>query len=71
MRPTSNVLKKIKSDFMNRNRISKDIQVDVEAAKVLCEHLCLYSSPGKLSGYVQDISQNPFGFLLMSDIQVS
>ena len=55
---------------MNRDRLSKDIFVDVEAAKVLCEHLCLFSSPGKLSGFVQEINQNPFGFLLMSDIQV-
>ena len=55
---------------MNRDRVSKDIQVDAEAAKVLCENLCLYADTGKLIGYVQEINQNPFGLLLISDIQV-
>ncbi len=71
IRPTdTNVLKKIKSDFMNRNRISTDIFSDAEASKILCEKLCLEPSSNGLVGFVQEINQNPFGLLLLSEIQV-
>ena len=67
---SSNVLKQIKYEFVHRNRISKDIFVDSNAAKVLSEYLCLELENKDVNGYVQQINQNPFGMLLFSEIQV-
>ena len=71
LRPTVSVLKTLKSNFKNRARISKDLYYDAEASKELCQRLCLFSLPGNLVGYVQEISQNPFGLLFMAHIQVN
>jgi hypothetical protein len=68
--PSYNVLKNIKSAFKHQDRISLNVFVDAEAAKALCEQLCLFSETGNLNGYVQIINQNPFGLLLMSHIHV-
>ena len=70
MRPSYDVLKKLKSNLKYQDRISRDIDIDANASKRLCESLCLHSPPGKLVGYVQEINSNPFGLLLMSHIQV-
>ena len=68
--PSNAVLKTIKSEFKYNARISKDLYFDAEASKVLCQKLCLFSHETQLKGYVQEIGQNPFGLLLMSNIQV-
>ena len=42
--------------------------IDIEAAKILCHVV----NPKKIfKGYISDISLNPFGFLLSSEIQVN
>lgn len=63
-----NVLKKIKSEYHLRNRLFFDIFSDVQATKSLCERICVSSNI--VRGYVQDIHQDPFGFLMISEIQV-
>ncbi len=71
-KPTKkNILKHIRYEFRARNRVSRDLIVDAQAAKVLCEHLCLYPhKDGELRGFIQEIRIDPFGMLLISDIQV-
>ena len=55
-----------------RDKISRDILIDSQASKVLCEKLCLHPvKEGELKGYVQQIYQDPFGLMLISMIQVS
>ena len=60
----------MKSEFNNRNRLSSDIFVDANCAKIMTDKLCL-PSDSKMAGYIQEITMNPFGFLTMSDIQVN
>jgi hypothetical protein len=71
-KPTKeNVLKHIRYEFRARERISRDILIDAQAAKSVCEKLCLHpSKEGTLNGFVQQIFQDPFGMMLMSEIQV-
>jgi hypothetical protein len=70
-KPTNlNTLKMIKSQYVNRNRISTNIMIDTEACKVFSDIHCLISDVDSLKGYIQEINQNPFGLVLISDIQV-
>ena len=58
----------IRSEFINQSKISKDIYVDTEATKHLFDKLSRHT---KYPGFLQEINQNPFGILLISEIQVS
>lgn len=62
-----NTARMIKSQYSNRYRLSTDIFVDAEATKHMFQLLYKTSN---YSGYIQYIAQNPFGILLMSEIQV-
>lgn len=62
-------LSKIRSEYLNRNRISTDHLVDAEAAKTVSDKLCQFYCKN-ISGFIQEISLNPFGALFLSDIQV-
>ncbi|RNA20750.1 hypothetical protein BpHYR1_022975, partial [Brachionus plicatilis] len=50
-------------------RLSQDMKFDLRASKILCENLGT-SSNSDLKGYVHNICLDPFGFLLMSEIQI-
>ena len=65
----SKTLSKIKSEFVNRDKISNDVFKDAEAAKYIMDGLCLVGD-SKFYGYIQEISLSPFGFILTSYIQV-
>jgi hypothetical protein len=61
----------IKYEHEHRNRIATDVFVDADAAKRLCNKLCfVYDQNSILKGYIQEISHDPFGVLLISEIQV-
>lgn len=51
------VLKKIKKEYRCENKLSSNIFYNSEAAKLMCNQFCLN---GKISGYIQEISKNPF-----------
>ena len=55
---------------MLKSRISSDIFLDAEASKILTDAVCFHSQ-SKLTGYIQEISLNPFGVLFLSDLNVS
>jgi len=61
---SDNVLKQIKYEEKHINRYSSDIHRDIEAVKLATDELC-----GRF-GYVQEISQNPFGYLTICELQV-
>ena len=67
----SNLLKQIKFEFKHQELISLNLFVDTEASKKLTIHLIPSPITSCLKGYVQDISMNPYGFILFSYIQVS
>ena len=62
-------MQKIKNELDNRFRLSRDMIFDLRATNVLCENLGL-STNSEFKGYVHNICLDPYGFLLMSDIQV-
>ena len=59
-----NILKTIKFEASHKLRYSNKITDDIEASKVITDELC-----GKF-GYFQTINLNPFGFLLLCELQV-
>jgi hypothetical protein len=65
------ILKQIKYNFVHRERISSFLFGDIRGAKQSCEILCLPpDSDDGIKGYFQEIKLSPFGFILISDIQV-
>lgn len=70
-KPTKrDVLKTIKTEITREDRISNDLMSDIKAAKKLCSKLCLTFEECDLVGYIQKTISDPFGFLLISDLQV-
>jgi hypothetical protein len=63
-------LSMIKSEYKNQNKFSNDIFIDAEAARVLCDQMCL-NVGNNLKGYIREIGLFPFQFILISDIQVN
>jgi hypothetical protein len=72
-KPTKpNILNQIRYEFNHKDRISRDILNDAEASKVMCERLCIHpSKEGEIQGFIQKISQQSFGMILLSTIQVN
>ena len=66
------MLRQIKYEYKHKDKILSDIFRDTEATKNLCDFLCIKLNDfDSLNGFVQEHSYNPFGFLLMSQIQVN
>lgn len=68
-----NVLSQIKYEYNNQNSIfpkSYPIILDVDAAKTVFDYCYLTERLDGLRGFIQNIFYNPFGFLLISEIQV-
>lgn len=64
------VFRVMKSNYIHKDRISTDIYVDSESAKLMWDSRCLYEDDKSIRGFVQEIIQNPFGCVMLSDIQV-
>lgn len=62
-------LSKMKSEIRNQFKISHDISIDAEAAKIVSDAYW-YTNELSIKGFIHELSANPFGFLLISDIQV-
>jgi hypothetical protein len=59
----------MKHEYIHRYRLSSNWIEDLIISKLFCDYLCL-PNQGPLIGYMRSIRQDPFGFLLISDIQV-
>ena len=66
--PSENVLRVVKSQVINKFKLSNDLYSDCAASKIIFERL---AHATKYRGYMQETMQDPFGFLLLSEIQVS
>ncbi|CAF0888839.1 unnamed protein product [Brachionus calyciflorus] len=64
-----NTLYKIKNEFDHRFRISRDLIFDLKAIKLGCQFLGLSTNPN-FSGFIHSLGIDPYGFLLMSDMQI-
>ena len=64
------VLKTIKNEKMHENRFSNDLICDIKASKILCDSFCITFEETDMLGFIQKTILNPFGFLLLSYIQV-
>ena len=71
-RPISrNTLKQIKFEANHVDRISNDINIDTIASKRLYSYMCeQLTGNDHIKGFVHHHSTDPFGFLLMCQIQV-
>lgn len=69
-RKTNQVYRKIASEFRHRNQLASEIRIDAESAKKVFESRISKKDKNKISGFVHQISSNPFGVILMSEIQV-
>ena len=57
---------------MHKNRISSSIHDDANGTKILYDNLLKRKfSKSHIDGYMQELAQNPFGYLLISDIKVN
>ena len=71
MKQVANRLNQKKYTHKHRDRLDDSLIFDVKACKALGEfYMPKILSSDKLSGYVQSISLDPFGFLLISQQQV-
>ena len=64
------VLAKIKYEEIHKDRLSTKLVDDAEAAKTVFDMFCLKTYNEGIDGYIRNISVNPFGILLLCDLQV-
>jgi hypothetical protein len=66
----NSVLKQIKYESRHDNRFSTKLLNDVIATKLLTDNCYLHCAGECNLGYLSELSIDPFGFLIMSCIQV-
>ena len=59
----------MRSEYLHKDRITRDIFQDAMSAQTIFESTCLKLT-GSVKGYLQSIALSPFGFLLLCEIQV-
>jgi hypothetical protein len=64
----SHVLRNLKSSFINRFRNTNDALIDIIASKSILQKI---AGNKIINGYVQKVDAYPFGFFLVTDIQVT
>ena len=73
MSTKSSFLKVVKYQAVHSERMATMIEADTRLAKKALENLCLPPIEQRkyaLIGFIQEISYDPFGVLMFSDIQV-
>lgn len=72
-RPTNlGTLRKAKSECIDNEILGYNLLADISATKTATDSLInFYLQTGYLKGFIQEIHLNPFGILLVSDIQVN
>lgn len=61
-------MKTLKSGLKNEFRVSNDYSIDSRAGLWLCKKICIPTK--NMDGFIQEISEYPFGLMLMNEIQV-
>lgn len=60
----------MRSQFRHRYQLSNELRIDSDAAKLFFDSLLPKNNNNSIKGFIQEINSNPFGFLLMTEIQV-
>jgi hypothetical protein len=63
-------LSKIKEEFLNQNKLSKEILIDAKLTKQVFDFMYHKIDYTNIEGYIHELTLDPFGFLLISDLQV-
>ena len=70
--PETHILYNIKSQAKYKERISADVLTDSKATKeVFYQFSELYHKSAYLKGYIQQIHADPFGLVLLCEMQVN
>ena len=60
----------MKYEYVHRFRKSNDVFDDALITKRIFDSTCIYVSKNPLRGFIHELGLDPFGFLLLSDLQV-
>ena len=63
----SDVLKMVRYETKHRERLSNNVFTDASASKQVMDRLIVGK---KFNGFVREVGLDPFGFLLIAEIQV-
>jgi hypothetical protein len=67
----SSILRVIKHEFKNKDKISNEMNADTAATKLNYQLLAKrFSKSDKIQGFIQEHMLDPFGCLLISQLQV-
>lgn len=64
-------LRKMRNQFVHRFKLDNDFRIDCDKAKFFFDMAEPRYNKKSIAGYVQEINSNPFGAILVSEIQVS
>ena len=69
--PAASTLRKIKQEFLEKEKLNSNIDADTAASKAFFENFSeKFSNNDIVTGFIQEHYHNPFGCLLLSQIQV-
>ncbi len=61
----------MKHEYVHRDRISTEIDKDAKTAMKMFETLCIQiNTTSKILGFIRELHSDPFGYILLSDLQV-
>lgn len=60
----------MRSEFIHRFQILNDFRIDCDASKLIYDTMYPKQNTFGVQGFLQEINSNPFGFSLISEIQV-
>ncbi|CAF0939510.1 unnamed protein product [Brachionus calyciflorus] len=63
-----NVMKTLSSKIRKEYQINDDYSIDSRAGLWLCKEICIQTK--NINGYIQEISEYPFGLMLLNEIQI-
>lgn len=64
-------IRKLSSQHRHRFQLEHDLRIDSDASKNIFDKLLPSSDLKGLKGYIQEINSNPYGAILISEIQVN
>ncbi|CAF0992528.1 unnamed protein product [Brachionus calyciflorus] len=67
---TLNTIQKIKSEKVNKDKISNCFEIDSKSIKKAYDELYPAVQESRIKGFVQNIKSDPFGLLLLSNFQI-
>lgn len=62
--------RKMKSEFNHRFQLNNEFRIDCDASKLVFDLILPFHQIKGIQGFLQEINSNPFGFIMVSEIQV-